>query len=224
MTCGCTKTTLTSSGNAGVFYSSNSANFSSGGISGGSGYQYGGNTYQLSCNVCGGPFGACSCCAAPLINPNSSPFTIFPSTWTGTTIDTGTIYQYLKVLDVETKERYDHSGFFKAERKDEKDGIYGNLTGLILPATLKDVFAPIRKEESFKLWQIRSPLTFQVDFQIDASKEESHYFTLVSVKDVEIGEEKIILSDPRFQEIPNPIDLCQLIELQRVFTKLLRRI
>lgn len=204
--------------------SSNSINVSGGISSSGMGYS-GGNTYQLTCSICGGPFGACTCVnpLVPLINPNPS-YTIFPSTWTGTSLDTGTIYQYLKVLDVESKERYDHSGFFKAERKDEKDGIYGSLTGLILPASLKDVFAPIRKEETFKIWQIRSPLTFQIDFQLDASKEESHYFTLVSVKDVEIGEEKIILSEPRFQEIPSPIDLCQIIELQRVFTKLLRRI
>jgi hypothetical protein len=147
------------------------------------------------------------------------------STWTGTTLfDLGTVYGYIKVFDVETKERYEHSGTFKAERKNETDGIYGNMTGLILPILFKESFALIRKEDSFKLWQIRSPLVFQIDFQIDANKEETHYFTIVSVKDVEVGEAKIILTEPRFQEVPSPIDLCQLIEIQRVFTKLLRRI
>lgn len=183
----------------------------------------GGNTFQLNCHLCGGPLGACTC-QTNIVLPGSYTFPPPGMTWTGTSLDTGTIYSFLKVFDVETKERYDHSGFFKAERNNEKDGIYGGLTGLVLPATFKEAFVQIRKEDYYKLWQIRSPLTFQVDFQIDANKDESHYFTLVSVKDVEVGEQKIILSEPRFQEIPNPIDLCQLIEIQRVFIKLLRRI
>lgn len=195
------------------------------GISSGSG------TFFLQCNICGGPLNGCGCQPSTTIIPNIFPGTLNPNpnifpgvTWTGTGIDTSTLYSFLKVLDVETKERYDHSGFFKVERNNEKDGIYGGLSGLVLPTIYKEAFALIRSEEYFKLWQIRSPLTYQIDFQIDANKDESHFFTLVSVKDVEAGENKLILTEPRFQEIPSPIDLCQLIEIQRVFTKLLRRI
>lgn len=160
----------------------------------------------------------------PNFYPNPLQPAIMPPTWSGTSINRDEVYHYLKILDVETKERYEHSGFFHVERKNEEDGIYGSISGLILPIELQPVFALVRKEATNKIWQIRSPLVFEIDFQLDADKEESHYFTLTSIKDIQIGEKQMVITEAHFQEVPNPIDLCQLIEIQRVFNKLLRRI
>lgn len=223
LTCPCTKVSLTA--NASYMSSVNGGGHFS--ISGGSAGVGGGGPFFANCNVCGGPVGACSCFTSVPFPSITIP-SIMPGggTWSGTSIFTGieTHHAFVKVLDVESKDRYEHSGFFKIEQKNETDGIYGSLSGLILPIEFKEVFAQLRKEDRNKLVQIRSPLTFQVDFQLDANTEESHYFTLTTVKDVEVGEAKILLTDPKFQEVVNPIDLCQLIEIQRVFTKLLRRI
>lgn len=156
------------------------------------------------------------------INPNMSTWTT-----TGTFLNPHEFYDNFDIMDIETKDKFEVAGWFAVEHKDEKDGIYGRLTELKLPIDLKDCFVKLKDSGGYKLWQIRSPLAFEIHFKIkdnQGDREEVHFFTLTSFTDAVEDDKLITLQEPRLQEVPSTMELVRILELQRVFTKLLRRI
>lgn len=247
--CSCSGTVWTSvtSGisniNTGMYAGTPPNSFTIGGTSG---------TLQIYCQQCGQSFNQCQC-SAGLSNQNiygmctrchfafpncvcSSSYLIMPNTittptitWTTgtTTLTNGELYLEFEVMDIETKDKFDFTGWFQVEHKDTKDGIYGRINELRLPVELKDCFVKLKDSGGYKLWQIRSPLAFEIHFKIkdnQGDREEVHFFTLTSFTDAVEDEKFIILMEPRLQEVPSTMELVRILELQRVFTKLLRRI
>jgi hypothetical protein len=240
-TCNCSKATLTK-----AYYSSSSGS----GIQNTS-YQIGGMSgyMQALCGTCGNPLYSCQCsyqpsiykplqlftcnacgknlnlCICPpaniFVTPNVTPPYI--TTTTGTFISPTDFILSLEIVDVETKAAFKHEGYFTIKNKSDKEGLYGFVNGLYLPKEFKDCFACVRKEVP-KVWQIRTPLVFQLNALVEGQDPEYHFMTLTSFDDADQKDEGISLYNPHLQEVMNTLEFIRLVELQRVFTKLLRRI
>ena len=179
------------------------------------------NTYTMNCNTCGNILSQCQCLPA---NTIQVPFITGPWTTGSSTYITSSPEEYLNEIefqDPETKNIMKHGGWFTVKQKSEKEGLYGHVNNLLLPNDLKDCFACLRP----KVWQIRSPLVVQLNIKLAGKEEpEFHFMTLTSIDSADFLDKEVALQLPYFQEIMSTLELMRLLELQRVFTKLLRRI
>ncbi len=177
------------------------------------------NTYTMNCNICGNVLSQCVCPPANMINV---PFITGPWSTGATYITSPESYlSDIEIQDPETKNVFKHIGWFTIKQQSDKEGLYGHVNNVYLPGDLKDCFACLRPN----VWQIRSPLVFQLNAKQSGKEDpEIHFMTLTSIESADFLDTEISLNTPYFQEIMSTLELMRLLELQRVFTKLLRRI
>lgn len=189
------------------------------------GYAQSGTTFYFQCQACGSPLGACVCTPKYIMAPTPNYISQY-NTWP---IVPETISGY-DVVDTENKEIFKASGDdLTVLHRDEKEGLYVKTTSLHLPILFKDCFYQLKSTGGHNLWQLRAPLTFRFNLP-DKENKVPHFFALHSIIDASIfdtAKEKsnryLSLAYPHFQEITDQLELIRLIEIQRVFVKLLGR-
>jgi len=187
------------------------------------------NVYTSSnnCNYCGQPISACIC--APIIKPTNplNPLlnpTVHPGAQTSWTINTsyGGLYLDCRIFDIETKEKLDSCGRFLLQDDDKLQGMYGKISSFELPIEYDCCFHHLRNDHK-NLWQIRTPLTFRINLERD-EKKEVKFFALITFFDVKNYGDRLVVHEAEFQEVKDNLEVTRLVEIQRVFKKLLRRI
>lgn len=173
------------------------------------------NNYLMNtCSVCGNFINQCIC--APVIQPTVNPYQ---------GISTTGIYPTTKydcrIFDIE-KNKLDSCGQFLLEEDNKTHGIYGKMFSVELPMEFENCFFHLR-EDYKNLWQIRTPLTFRIDLERN-DKREVKFFALIKFFELKNYENRLVLHEVEFQEVKNNLEVTRLIEIQRIFTKLLRRI
>lgn len=181
------------------------------------------NTAYRSSNFCKGCGNSPGfCCCTPGMNPIIQPSVSIP--YTSSTASTSSSDKYdCRIFDIITKEKLDSCGqFILVEAEDKIFGMYGQLSSFELPIEFESCFYHLRNDYK-NLWQMRTPLTFRINIERD-EKKEVKFFALIKFYDIKNYEDRLVVHDAEFQEIRDNLEVTRLVEIQRIFTKLLRRI
>lgn len=177
---------------------------------------------SLNCANCGQAFGSCSCIT---VNPGTniwpgggtSTFTILP------TMMTPEIVLAFQILDGVTKAKYLASGWLKVLEKHAQAGVYLNINSISLPAKFSEYFYCFKKASP--LWQVRSPLLLKVAYKGQDDKEEQTRFcTVTAIGTLSEEDKQVHIGDVYLHEVADNLELMRLVEINRAYRKLLKKI
>lgn len=176
-------------------------------------------TPALNCSLCGQVFGSCTCIT---VNPGTN-------IWQGggtTTFTVPTIPEIVlafNVLDGVSKAKYLSSGWLKVLEKHAQAGVYLNINSISLPAKFNDYFYCFKK--AAPLWQVRSPLLLKVAYKgQDDQEEQTRFCTIMSIGTLSESDKLIHIGDVYLHEVADNLELMRLVEINRAYRKLLKKI
>jgi hypothetical protein len=128
-----------------------------------------------------------------------------------------------KVLDGVTKAKYIASGWLKVLEKHEQAGVYLNIGTIELPRKFNDYFYCFKK--AAPLWQVRSPLLLKIAYKgRDEQEEQTRFCTVTSIGTLSEFDNSIHIGDVYLHEVADNLELMRLVEINRAYRKLLKKI